>query len=58
MSGIIKGITYDKKKNRSVLHLQASPLSDRMRNDILTYVYDIFEERSDKPPKKYSSLES
>jgi len=58
MSGIIKGITYDKKKNRSVLHLQASPLSDRTRNDILTYVYDIFEERSDKPPKKYSSLES
>ncbi len=58
MSGVIKGITYDEKKNRSVLHMQAIPLSDRIRNVILTYVYDIFEERSDKPRKKFSSAES
>ncbi len=52
MSGIIKGITYDEKKNRSVLHLQAVPISDRFRNSILTYVYDIFEERKEKLSKK------
>jgi c-di-GMP-binding flagellar brake protein YcgR len=52
MSGIIKGITYDEKKNRSVLHLQAVPVSDRYRNTILTYVYDIFEERKDKLSRK------
>ena len=52
MSGIIKGITYDEKKNRSILHMQAGTVSDKYRNTILTYVYDIFEERKDKLSKK------
>lgn len=45
MCGIIKGITFDEKTNRSVLHIQAVPPSDRNRNTILTYVYNIFEEK-------------
>jgi len=52
MAGTIRGITFDEKKNRSVLHIQAVSPSDKMRNAILTYVYDIFDERKDKSSKK------
>ncbi len=52
MSGTIRGITFDEKKNRSVLHIQAVPPSDRTRNIILTYVYDVFDERKDQAAKK------
>ena len=48
MSGIIKGITFDEKKNRSILHIQAVPLSPRLKNSILTYVYNIFDERTEQ----------
>ena len=44
MSGIIKGVTYKKAKNVSILHIQAYPPSPDMRNTILTYVYGIFKE--------------
>lgn len=52
MAGTIRGITFDEKKNRSILHIQAVPPSERVRNTILTYVYDIFDERKDKQSKK------
>jgi c-di-GMP-binding flagellar brake protein YcgR len=52
MCGTIRGITFDEKKNRSVLHIQAVPPSDRTRNAILTFVYDIFDERKDANAKK------
>jgi len=52
MSGTIRGITFDEKKNRSILHIQAVPPSDKTRNSILTFVYDIFDERKDKNAKK------
>lgn len=52
MSGIIRGITFDEKKNRSVLHMQAVPPTAQTRNAILTYVYDIFDDRKDKAAKK------
>ena len=52
MTGTIRGITFDEKKNRSVLHMQAVPPSDKVRNTILTYVYDVFDERKDKAVKK------
>ena len=52
LSGTIRGITFDEKKNRSILHIQAIPPSQRVRNVILTYVYDIFDERKDKAAKK------
>jgi len=49
MSGVIKGTTYDQKKNRSILHMQAQPLTMPMQNRVLTYVYNIFSEREDRP---------
>lgn len=52
MCGTIRGITFDEKKNRSVLHIQAVAPSDRIRNAILTFVYDIFDERKDANAKK------
>ena len=52
MTGTIRGITFDEKKNRSILHMQAVTPSDRTRNIILTYVYDIFDERKEKLAKK------
>ena len=45
MSGVVKGITFDEKKNRSLLHVQASAPSVIMRNRILTYVYNLFGDR-------------
>ena len=51
MTGTIRGITFDEKMNRSVLHIQAVPVADRTRNTILTYVYDIFDERKGRAPK-------
>jgi c-di-GMP-binding flagellar brake protein YcgR len=50
MSGVVKGINYDQKKNRSLLHMQASPPSVTMRNRILTYVYNLFGERETLVP--------
>ena len=45
MCGVVKGINFDVKKNRSLLHMQASPPSVTMRNRILIYVYNLFGER-------------
>lgn len=47
LCGMIKGITFDQTKNRSLLHIQAVPPSLKMRNKILSYVYNIFEERKE-----------
>ncbi len=45
MSGVVKGVSYDPKKNRSLLHVQAIPPSVNMRNRLLIYVYNFFAER-------------
>jgi hypothetical protein len=45
MSGVVKGITFDQKKNRSLLHMQAATPATSTRNRILTYVYNLFGER-------------
>jgi c-di-GMP-binding flagellar brake protein YcgR len=45
MCGLVKGVNYDEKKNVSLLHMQAVPLSVKSRNYILTYVYNIFGEQ-------------
>jgi len=50
--GLVKGVSYDQKKNLSLLHMQAAPLSVRTRNHILTYVYNIF---GDQEPAKAQS---
>ena len=46
MCGVIREINYDEKKNRSLLHIQAFPLSAKMRNAILSFVYDILGEQT------------
>ncbi|MCF7927581.1 MAG: PilZ domain-containing protein [Spirochaetales bacterium] len=45
MIGTVKQIRFDQKKNQSSLHLEAKPPSPNIRNRILTYVYDIFDEQ-------------
>ena len=45
MCGLVKGVSYDQKKNVSLLHVQAVPPSTKTRNYILTYVYNIFGEQ-------------
>lgn len=45
MCGTVKGVSFNQKKNQSVLHIQAVPLSFKNRNKVLTYVYDLFGER-------------
>lgn len=54
MVGVVKGVNFDSKKNRSLLHIQAVPPSVTMRNRILIYVYNLFAERETivvrKPP--------
>jgi c-di-GMP-binding flagellar brake protein YcgR len=50
MCGVVKGLNYDQKKNRSTLHLQAVPLSLQLRNRILIYVYNLFSERGSQGP--------
>ncbi len=45
LSGVVKGSNYDQKKNRSLLHIQASAPGANVRNRILTYVYNLFGER-------------
>ena len=49
MSGVIKGVTYNQKKNQSRLHLQALPLRPTTKNKILEYVYNIFNDRDGTP---------
>lgn len=55
MSGIVKGINYDQKKNRSILHLQAKPLSLPLQNRVLEFVYNIFGEREIKAEETSSN---
>jgi hypothetical protein len=56
MCGTVKNVTYNQKKNQSVLHAQAVKPSEKMRISILTHVYGILgrrtlTEREDpKPP--------
>lgn len=53
VNGVVKGINFDEKKGRSLLHVQAVPPGPTVRNRILTYVYNLFGERQTSgPPKK------
>jgi c-di-GMP-binding flagellar brake protein YcgR len=45
LSGVVKGVNFDQTRNRSLLHVQASPTSATVRNRILAYVYNLFGER-------------
>ena len=52
MCGVVKGVSYDQKKNRSLLHVQALPPSSRTKNTIQSYVYNIFGEQAVGVPSK------
>ena len=45
MCGIVKGTTFNQKKNQSLLHIQSVPPSPKVKNNILSYVYNLFGER-------------
>lgn len=45
MHGVVKGVRYSQPKNQSIIHIQAKPPTTAMRNRILIYVYNIFNER-------------
>jgi c-di-GMP-binding flagellar brake protein YcgR len=47
MLGVVKGVNFDVKRGQSVLHLQAMIPSQNMKNQILSYVYNIFGERAE-----------
>jgi hypothetical protein len=42
MSGTAKAIEYSQVKNQSLIHMQAQKPSPRMRNLILSYVYNVY----------------
>jgi len=48
MAGTVRGVSFNPKKNQSVLHLQAAPLHPIVRNQLLSYVYNIFGEREQR----------
>lgn len=47
MCGTVRGVSFNQKKNQSILHVQAVPLSIRQKNIVLSFVYNLFNERSD-----------
>jgi len=50
MSGVVKGVNYDQRKNRSQLHVQAVTPSLALRNRILIFVYNLFGDRGSTDP--------
>ncbi|MEM5948501.1 PilZ domain-containing protein [Spirochaetia bacterium 38H-sp] len=53
MPGVVKGVSFKKANNRSVLHIQSVPLSQKTKNKILSRVYGIFGPESGvAPPDK------
>jgi c-di-GMP-binding flagellar brake protein YcgR len=55
MCGVVKGVNFDEKRNRSVLHIQAVEPSVPVKNRILTYVYNLFGEREPTQKKSLAS---
>jgi c-di-GMP-binding flagellar brake protein YcgR len=51
MCGTVKGVSFNPKKNQSILHLQAVSLHPVIRNQLLSFVYNIFGEREPKTNK-------
>ena len=45
MCGTVRGVNFNPKKNQSLLHIQAVPLSIQQKNTVLSYVYNLFNER-------------
>lgn len=47
MSGTAKGVEYNAEKNQSLIHMQAVQPSHRMKNLILSYVYNVFTDEAE-----------
>ncbi len=56
MCGVVKGVSFHQNKNTSIIHIQAIPLSNRTKNRILAYVYNLFGERGLKNVKHVSAV--
>lgn len=52
MCGTVRGVSFNQKKNQSTLHIQAIPLSFRQRNVVLSFVYNLFNEREAPPGRR------
>ncbi len=52
VSGVVKSLNFDQKKNRSLLHVQATQPSLATRNRIQVYVFNLFGEREAKAATK------
>ncbi len=52
MVGTIRGVSFNPKKNQSVLHMQAAPMHPIMRNQLLSFVYNIFGEREPRKTRR------
>lgn len=47
MNGVVKGVTFNQKKNQSILHVQALGVSAPTKNKILSFVYNVFGDRAE-----------
>ena len=56
MCGVVKGVSFQKNKNTSIIHIQSVPLSERTKNRILAYVYNLFGERNSNNVKNSSAV--
>ena len=56
MCGVVKGVSFHQNKNTSIIHIQAVPLSNRTKNRILAYIYNLFDERGLKNVKHTSAV--
>ena len=45
MCGVVKGVTFNQKKNQSLLHIQAIGVVETTKNKILSFVYNLFGEQ-------------
>lgn len=48
MIGTVKGVSFDAKRNQSILHIQANLPNQKMKNQLLSFIYNIFGERDEK----------
>jgi len=44
MAGVIRGFEYNQETNQSRIHFECSQLNPRMKNAILTFVYNVLPE--------------
>ena len=52
MAGVVKKVTFRESKNQSVLHIHVNSVTNRTKNKILSFVYNIFGERGSANGRK------